>query len=138
MPTIPQVGLGRSAAELKVNRANTTAFINANLSLVTLTPYVRVMSGTGSKMVAQPDRPTQRARIIDQFGGFVTAGGRQTGADATERQMEYQLLMEWDAVIGKYDRWTDDETGERWEVWDLLPDNGYEKRAKVRRYGEGA
>jgi hypothetical protein len=109
MPVIPQVGLGRSEAELKVNRANTEAFINAALSLITLIPYTRQMLGTGARLVPGPPRPTQKARLIDQFGGFSTAGGRATGGD----------------------------TGERWEVWDLLPDNGYEKRAKVRRYGEG-
>jgi hypothetical protein len=137
MPVIPQVGLGRSAVELKAQRANTLAFIEANLSLVTLTPYTRSSTGSGTRLSALPDRPTQKARIVDQFGGFSTAGGRQTGADATERQVEYQMIMLWDADVGKNDRWTDVETGERWEVWDMLPDNGYEKRVKVRRYGEG-
>lgn len=136
MPTIPEVGLGRSKAELDVNRKNTLAFIKADLRLVTLIPQIKEIKGSGTKVTAGPPRPTQMARLVDQTRTFGAFPGQQTGGDATERQMQYQLILEWDAEIAKDDQWTDAE-GVLWRVHDLLPDNGYERRAEVRRYGQG-
>lgn len=135
MPVIPQAGLGRSAIELEVNRRNTDAFIDANLSLVTLVRTIKTVTGTGVKKTPV-NRPTQRARLIDQTRTFDAAPGRLTGADSTSRQLQYQLVLAWDAEVAKDDYWLDAETGERWDVKDLLPNNGYERRAEVCRYGE--
>jgi hypothetical protein len=136
MPVIPQAGLGRSAIELEVNRTNTRAFIEANLSLITLVRQIKTITGTGVKKTAVP-RPTQQARLVDQTRTFDASPGKLTGADSTSRQLQYQLVMLWDAEVAKDDYWLDGETGERWDVKDLLPDNGYERRAEVMRYGEG-
>lgn len=135
MPVIPQIGLGRSAAELKVNRANTDAFIKADLRLVTLIPQIRERSGTGTRLVAGAPRPTQMARLVDQTRTFNASPGKTTGADGTAREMDYQLILAWDAEIAKDDYWMDVD-GYRWDVRDLLPDNGYERRAEVRRHGQ--
>lgn len=135
MPIVPQVGLGRSAIELKVNRTNTEAFIRAALSLVVLIPQTRLKSGSGITMSPGPARPAQMARLVDQTRTFSAAPGKLTGADATQRDMDYQLVLLWDATIAKDDYWIDAD-GMRWDVKDLLPDNGYERRAEVQRHGQ--
>lgn len=45
------------------------------------------------------------------------------------------LLGAYDAQIGLYDVWTDTQ-GNSWQVTDLLPYNGYERRASVIKFGE--
>lgn len=135
MPVIPQVGVGRSATELRVMRMNTLAFIEADLRLVTLTPQTAQRSGTGTRMVAGAPRPTQKARLVDQTRTFNAFPGKATGSDGTARDMQYQLIMLWDAEIDKNDYWIDAD-GYRWDVLDVLPDNGYERRAEVRRHGQ--
>lgn len=135
MPVIPQVGVGRSATELRVNRINTLAFIEADLRLITLHTQIPVRSGTGTKMTPGPDRPTQKARLGDQTRTFNAFPGKATGSDGTARDMQYQLIMLWDAEIAKNDWWMDVD-GYRWDVLDILPDNGYERRAEVRRHGQ--
>ncbi len=123
------------AAELEVNRLNTTAFIDANPLVVTLIPRERVSDGEGTRMIDQAPRAPQKMRMIDQsyFRGPVP--GTLTGADGIQRKVAFQLLGDWDATVGLYDYWIDEE-GIRCEVADLLPFNKYEVRAQVIRYGE--
>lgn len=135
MPIIPPFTEGRSEAELRVQRANTTAFIDANPILLTLFPQERVKTGGGTRLLALPARPAQKARLIDQTRTFGVQPGQLTAGDGRQRIVTYQLLMEWDAEIAKEDYW-DDANGIRWVVLDLLPNNGYERRAEVNRYGE--
>ena len=135
MPVIPQVGVGRSAVELRVQRMNTLFFIEADLRLVTLKTQIEQKSGSGVKMLPGPDRPTQKARLVDQTRTFSAFPGKATGSDGSARDMQYQLILLWDAEIAKNDYWMDAD-GYRWDVLDLLPDNGYERRAEVRRHGQ--
>ncbi len=122
-------------AELEVNRFNTKAFIDANPTSLILTPRTRQDNGEGSSWVDGTPRPVQVVSLIDQsyFRGPVP--GTLLSADGTQRQVDYQLLLEHDGQVGLFDYWIDGE-GVRWEVLDLLPFNGYERRAKVARYGE--
>lgn len=135
MPVIPPIPQGLSATELAYQRRQTDAFIKANATLVTLTPQTRVKSGSGTKYVPGEPRPAQVMRIIDQTRTFGAEPGSAIGADGRQRKLEYQLLGYWDAVIGLFDFWVDAD-GIRWEVADLLPTMGYERRAQVMRYGE--
>lgn len=135
MPVIPQITQGLSATELKLNRTNTEAFIDANPTLVTLIPRRREKTGTGTRLVDLAARPTQRMRLIDQTRTYGPEPGSAVGADGKQRKIEYQLLGLWDAEVGLYDYWID-EMGVKYEVVDLLPDMGYERRAQVIRYGE--
>lgn len=135
MPTIPVIPQGLSPAELKYQRANTRAFIDANPVMVALTPQTLVKTGTGTKYVPGTPRPAQKARIIDQTRTFGPEPGTAVGADGKQRKLEFQLLLEHDGVVGVHDFWLDAE-GVRWEVADVLPNQGYEVRAQVMRYGE--
>jgi hypothetical protein len=132
---IPPFAEGRSETELNVQRANTKAFIDANPILLTLYPQELVKTGGGTRYSALPARPAQKARLIDQTRTFGAQPGRLTAGDGAQRIITYQLLMEWDALIARDDYWIDAD-GIRWNVLDLLPNNGYERRAEVNRHGE--
>jgi hypothetical protein len=123
------------ANELAMHRANTQAFIAANPSTLSLIPRTRQKSGTGVAWIPGPARPAQVMRLIDQSSTSGPTPGSVRAADGVQRRVTYQLLGTWDAAIGMYDTWTDAQ-GIVWEVQDLLPDNGYERRAEVIRYGE--
>lgn len=135
MPIIPPFAEGRSEAELAVQRRNTTAFIDANPILLTLFPQERIKTGGGTRLSALPARPAQKARLVDQTRTFGAQPGQLVAGDGRQRIITYQLLMEWDAEIAADDYWIDDD-GIRWNVLDLLPNNGYERRAEVNRHGE--
>lgn len=122
-------------AELELHRANTVAFIAANYTDLILTPRVRVKTGTGTTYADQPPRAPQRVRLIDQSAVRGPEPGTVLAGDGKQRRVVYQLLGEHTAEFGLYDYWVDAE-GIRCEVADLLPFNGYERRARVVRYGE--
>lgn len=135
MPIIPYATPGLSALELQVNRSNTSAFIAANPSSVTLVPRTRQTTGEGTVWIDGTPRPVQTVRIIDQSSGGGPTPGTTTSADGQQRRVDWMMVGEWNAEFGQNDRWTGDD-GATWEVTDLLPFNGYERRAMVVRYGE--
>lgn len=134
MPIIPVIPEGQSSEELEINRLNTAAFISANPVMVILVPRTRVNDGEGTRWTELPARPAQTLRIIDQSSARGPVPGTLRSSDGIERRVEFQLLGKFDATFGVYDHWTDDN-GKDWEIADLLPDNGYEKRAQVIRHG---
>ena len=120
--------------ELLVNRMNTKAFIDADSITVTLVPRTAARAPTGG--VIQTDgapRAPQIFKLIMQS----PAGGsiEQRTDDGTERQVDFVLLGEWDAVIAVGD-WWEDVRGNRWEVRALIPTNNYETRAVVEAHGK--
>jgi len=123
------------AGELKMHRINTTAFIAANPTSIALVPRTPVKSGTGTRYVEGPPREAQTFRLIDQTRTFGSEPGTVLTLDGKQRKAEYQLLGEYTATIGLHDTWVDID-GIVFEVGNLLPDNGYEIRAQVVRYGE--
>lgn len=120
--------------EVKMQRRQTAAYIEANPLEVALIPRVPVKTGTGTTLTDQPPRPLQTFRLIDQSAPTGTQPGTVVGADGRQRKVEFQLLGNYDAQMGKYDYWVDSD-GVRLELAELLPDNGYERRAQVVRYG---
>ncbi len=129
MPVIPEITPGPNPNELLVNRLNTNAFIAANPILVTLIPRMRSMTGTGLKLIESDPRPAQVARLIDQ-----TTGNVQQAQDGIQRVDQFQLLLPFDGEVELNDYW-EDAFGIRYEVTGILPNNGYERRAEVTRYG---
>lgn len=121
--------------EARAQRAITKAFIGANPSSLVLIPREMQRHGTGTSYVDQPPRAAQTFRLIDQSSTRGPQPGTVRAADGSQRLVEFQLLGEHDASIGLYDYWLD-SVGVRLEVADILPDNGYERRALVVRYGE--
>lgn len=127
--------MGLAPAEERAQRAITKAFIVANFSDLVLIPRSPQRDGNGTKWVDGTARGVQRLRVIDQSSTSGPTPGLLRGADGVQRLVVSQLLGEWDAEIGLYDRWTD-VNGLRNEVAEILPYNGYERRAQVVRYGE--
>lgn len=134
MPEIPVSAQGMSSAELQVHRLNTAVFISANPVIIELIPRTRLRSGTGTRWVDGEPRPSQVARLIDQSSASGSIPGVLTTADGVQRKHGYMLLLPWDGEVGIHDYWIG-EDGIKWETVDLLPDNGYERRAEVIRYG---
>jgi len=121
-------------AELRAQRKQTSSFIAAKPLSVTLTPSTRTKTSTGYGSVVGTPRPTQTMRLIDQSTTLIGNNpGRLRSALGEERKITHQLLGEYDAFMEVGDFWVAD--GARYEVDELLPDNGYERRAKVVRYG---
>lgn len=118
-----------------MHRMQTKDFISKFYSDIALVPRVKTRTGSGNVWTDQPPRAVQRFRVIDQSGARSSDAQTYIGADGKQRKVAYQLLGEHDAVIGLYDTW-EDTAGIRWEVADLMPFNGYERRAQVIRYGE--
>lgn len=118
------------ALELLVQRALTAEFIAANPSNIVLTPYTREVDDDGGYVdTAGAPRTAQIGRMIPQGG---TGGTRVVETDqGSLRTVEYQLLLPWDAVIEKADRFP--FLGDECEIIDLEPGNGYEVRAQVIR-----
>ena len=55
------------------------------------------------------------------------------GSDGKLRDVQWLLVARWDAVLGRYDAFELD--GRQWEVADLMPYNGWERRAAVTARG---
>jgi len=125
--------------ELRYHRTNTTAFIAVKPSVITLTPRDRVRQPSGGfKYVDKAVRAAQVFRIIE-------LGANQTPpiiqlTDGTQREAEFWLLGQWDALVDIDDYWTavDPGTGNErtWIVGDIVRPNGYETRALVVERGQ--
>lgn len=117
--------------ELATQRELTRAFIAADHETIALTPRISQKTTTGGQIfVEQEPREPQDFKLIElairsRTETHVPGGDHQEG--------DYTLLGNWDAVIGDRDIFTHD--GGQWVVVSLEQDNGYEKRATVRRHG---
>lgn len=119
--------------ELRIHRANTTAFISENPTQISLRPNLRGRTaGGGFNEQPGTPRPEQTFRVIEL--GMRTAPPLLRGQNGTQREARYWLLGEHDAVVALHDSWTT-EDGREWEVVEILPANGYETRAVVSERG---
>lgn len=122
------------AGELAVNRRNTRMFIVARPLELALIPQARTKSASGGfKYEDLPMRATQTLRLIEQASAYGNSPGLLQSSDGKQRRVQFQLLGQWDSVIGVYDYWIAD--GVRYEVAELLPFNNYERRGQVIQYG---
>lgn len=122
-----------ASPELSIHRQNTTAYIAANPTSVTLVPIqekVRTASGGWTTSDAAPREP-QTMRIIE-LGARVEPATVKL-QDGTERVVRFWLLGEWDASIEVGDHWV--EGSREWEVGDIIRSNHYETRALVAERG---
>lgn len=121
-----------NSTELAVNRRNTAAFISADPHTVVLTPRKKVKTNTGgTTWEKQPPRNPQIFKVIEGSGGLSRFGeGKVPGGTAQET--EYMLLGAWDSTIGDHDVF--DYRDDQWEVVEVMWNNGYEQRARVRQY----
>lgn len=117
--------------ELETQRALTAAFIAADPETITLTPRLSVRTtGGGRVWQEQAPRTPQDFKVVQRVSGAAT-DTRVPGGE--QREEEFMLVGHWDAVIEPEDVF--DYRGGSWQVLEIEWDNGYEKRAQVRRYG---
>ena len=122
-------------SELTAKRRGTTAFIAANPSALVLIPLIITKTGSGGKLVSDGlPRDERIYRVIEQASAYGNNPGLLPSADGKQRRVTFQLLAEWDAELAVGDHWNNAE-GIRMEVAELLPYNGYERRARVVQYG---
>lgn len=124
-----------AAAELAINRLNTARFIAANQARIVLVPRLRRKDAYGTRWVDGTPRAPQYMRLIDQSSSNSPFPGMVKTLTGEERQVSFVLLGTYDALIAVGDYWEDDDHV-RWEVAELLPENGYEQRAIAVRAGE--
>lgn len=118
---------GVVSEETIANRRITQAFIEANPTVVTLTPRTRYRMATGAwKWQSGTPRADQLMRIIEQGPPEVL-----TVEDGTQRRIDYVLLAAWDATVAKGDIFT--YAGDPVEVVEVYHANGYEIRAALTR-----
>lgn len=123
-----------NATEILLQKRATALFIAANPLALALTPVTRVKTGTGFSQTPGTPRPTQTFRLIDQSSVVVgNEPGRLRSSEGQERKITHQLLGTFDCEMAVMDFWL--SPGARYEIDEILPDNGYERRAKVIRYG---
>lgn len=122
------------AAELTVNRKQTLAFIADRPSTIILVPKVRTKTDSGGFLDSEgTPRIGQTLRLIEQQSAYGNNPGKLPAQDAITRRTQLQLLGPWYAEMEVGDHWVVD--GKRYEVDELLPYNGYERRAVVKLYG---
>lgn len=123
------------SGELRAQRRVTSAFIAAQPISLTLNPVVLTKTASGGVVRGRTEpRDPQTLRLIDQS----TAGGNNPGllraGDGAQRRVTHQLLGEYDSAMEVGDWWLG-PGGARYEVVEMIPFNGYEKRGQVIRYG---
>ena len=132
-------GTGITASmELRMQRKNTLAFIEASPVDIALTPQAEQRTPSGAVALVDGSlRPVQRFRLIPMShterpvnatsGAAGTAGGVQRKYDMT-------LLGTWDSEIQENDYWYDGN-GQKYVVDAVIPYNGYERKGLVMSYG---
>jgi len=118
--------------ELTVNRELTAAFIARRPVTLTLTPRVETSDGAGgkTKSLGTPRAPQVFSLLEPSDSGYREPAAIEEGRQSS---IDFMLLGTHDAIIGLYDVFTYD--GREYKVVELMPDNGYEKRALVMRHG---
>lgn len=131
-PDQPGTGFNETV-EMAVQRQLTTAFIATQPIVIEMVPRTKVKQpGGGFIWQEQTARTAQTFRLVESSSSVPPRP--VTGSNGQIRQMDFQLLGEWDAEIGRYDIFTL-EDGEWWEVAELYHFNGWERRASVIKHG---
>lgn len=121
-------------SELTVQRRLTTAFIATMPVEIVLRPRVKQRTNNGGYRWSKGvPHPVQTMRLVEPSTVNAAMPEPQATADGKMREIVFMLLGEWDAVIGQHDTFTLD--GYDYEVWQLAPFNGWERRASAVRLG---
>ncbi len=123
----------RPTAELSALRSQTAAFIGADWSSIILHTRVRGTGDDEGMLLDGPDRPAQRMRLIPQGPGSPDSAPSD-GTQQSTGIYSYVLLGNWNSQIEQYDWWLHPTTGQKLEVRDVLPYNGYEVKGLVDIY----
>lgn len=123
----------KSATELRIQRAATKAFIDADAVTLVLHTREKILTGANQGMLIDgPDRPPQVFRLIPQQPSPFS-GSRLNVEEQSTQSFQYVLLGETDSEMELYDWWFLD-TGQQVEITTMMPDNGYERKGLVTVY----
>ena len=117
--------------DLATNRRLTKAFIDFNPVSITFVPREKVKKPAGGFAWQERDPRAPQVVTITEPSNGLPHPTRTT--DGVEREVEFILIAEHDALVARYDVFT--YQGKDWEVVDLFIDNGYEIRALVSARG---
>lgn len=118
-------------AHLSFLRQSTQDFIDQDPTVVVLKTVSGMVRGPGGGMVPAPGTPRapQRVKLISS-----SESGVSSGEGGTDRVFEYVIVAEHDAVIEIND-WWEDSRKNKFIVYAIEPDNGYEVKARARSHG---
>lgn len=120
--------------EQRLNRRLTQRFIQTSPQCVRLHPYEREKDDQGGwRYVAQELRPSQTFRFIESGQPGSNAASTIVEIDGVRREIELEILGEHCAEMAVNDRFELD--GIKYEIVQIWPDNGWEKRGSVIRRG---
>ena len=117
--------------ELDTQRAITVAYIATQPAVVTLIPRAKVNTANGVSFTAGTPRAPQTVRMNEPGDS-----GRRTPIgtnDGIQRDVDYVLLGEYDAVVANNDVLV--YRGQEYVVIQVMTPNDYEVRAMVVRHG---
>jgi hypothetical protein len=139
--TLPKVrgGTGITASmELRMQRKNTLAFIEASPVDIALTPQAEQRTPSGAVVLTDGSlRPVQRFRLIPMSHTerpYNATSGAAGTAGGVQRKYDMTLLGTWDSEMQENDYWYDDN-GQKYVVDAVIPYNGYERKGLVMSYG---
>lgn len=120
---------------LEVNREITRLFIVDDPSLITLTPSSKEKAPSGGyREVKGEPKPIQMVKIIYQSA----KGDADSTSDGAVRKHRVVIVGLYGANIEEGDtfEWPEN-SGSKWVVTGIHPDNGYEVKADAIAYGIG-
>jgi hypothetical protein len=139
--TLPKAvgGTGITASmELRMQRLNTMAFIEASPVDLALIPQTEARTPSGAvTLVDGAARTVQRFRLIPMAHTerpVQSTSGAGFGSGGVQRKYDLTLLGNWDSVIQENDYWYD-VNGQKYVVDAVIPYNGYERKGLVMSYG---
>jgi len=139
--TLPKIVAGTgitTSMELRMQRRNTLAFIEASPVAIALTPQTEQRTASGAvSMVDGSQRPVQRFRLIPMSHTErpqSSTSGAGIGSGGSQRKYDLTLLGNWDALIAPNDYWVD-ANGQKYIVDAVIPYNGYEVKGLIMSYG---
>lgn len=118
----------RRQTEIRLNTKLTRAMIQTNPIVLTLIPYKRQEDDVGGwAYVKLPERQPQTVKLIEST--LLGQTEPQVTIDGIEREVTFELLGMPDLDIALFDRFFLDLI--EYEVTELFPNNGWERRASV-------
>jgi hypothetical protein len=139
--TLPKITGGTGvtvSTELRMQRRNTQAFIEASPMDIVLIPQTEQRTASGAvALVDGSPKPTQRFRLIPMSHTerpATSTSGAGAGSGGVQRKYDLTLLGNWDALIYPNDYWVD-ANGQKYVVDAVIPYNGYEVKGLVMSYG---
>lgn len=114
-------------------RRLTEAFINVAPVQLALIPQTKAPNGSGGfTLTAGEPREPQTVTLLAQTR-YKGQGEPVKTEDGKVMKTDYIMVGAYDLVVEEMDYWIDGDS--RYEVQYVMPDNGYERRAGVTRYG---